>query len=146
MKLISYSARHLDEILAEGFNRGAPSSTFGMDAYKSELEKASYSYTVVCGDDIVMCCGLLPMWDGVADTWMLGSVKLHKHRSDFIRHAKGAMLSVFKDLGMRRVQGAVSVNWEEAARFAHYMGFEEEGVMRKYGPDGSDYIRVAWVR
>jgi RimJ/RimL family protein N-acetyltransferase len=56
------------------------------------------------------------------------------------------MLSVFNDLGMRRVQGAVSVNWEEAARFAHYMGFEEEGVMRKYGPDGSDYIRVAWVR
>jgi len=33
----------------------------------------------------------------------------------------------------------------EAIRFARWMGFEDEGIMYKFGPDGSDYYRMARV-
>ena len=44
-----------------------------------------------------------------------------------------------------RIQAAVRADWPEAQRFAEFLGLENEGLMRKYGPDGSDYFRFAKV-
>jgi hypothetical protein len=41
------------------------------------------------------------------------------------------------------VQAACRANWPEALRFAKFMGFKEEGLMKKYGQQGEDFIRVA---
>jgi len=42
-----------------------------------------------------------------------------------------------------RIQASVSASDTKALRFASWLGFEDEGLMKKYGPDGSDYRRVA---
>jgi RimJ/RimL family protein N-acetyltransferase len=44
-----------------------------------------------------------------------------------------------------RVQASVHANDEKAYRFADWCGFEEEGLMRMFGPDKSDYYRFARV-
>lgn len=53
------------------------------------------------------------------------------------------MLPVVQQNGLWRVQATVKVGWERALRFAEFMGFESEGVMRQYGPEKGDYFRVA---
>ena len=35
---------------------------------------------------------------------------------------------------------------EKAVRFIKWLKFEEEGIMKKFGPDGVDYFRYAWVK
>jgi RimJ/RimL family protein N-acetyltransferase len=39
----------------------------------------------------------------------------------------------------------VHVDDDRAYRFAEWLGFENEGIMRKYGVDGGDYYRMARV-
>ena len=45
----------------------------------------------------------------------------------------------------QRIQASISVKDAKAKRFAEWLGFENEGIMKKYGPDGSDYYRYARV-
>ena len=52
-------------------------------------------------------------------------------------------LGIMADNELWRIQASVSVNDEKALRFASWLGFEDEGLMKKYGPDGSDHRRVA---
>jgi hypothetical protein len=35
------------------------------------------------------------------------------------------------------------VGFEKAHRLVQFLGMQDEGVMRKYGPDGADYVRYA---
>jgi RimJ/RimL family protein N-acetyltransferase len=46
---------------------------------------------------------------------------------------------------VQRVQASVHAEDGQAVRFARWLGFENEGLMKKYGPDGSDYYRMARV-
>jgi RimJ/RimL family protein N-acetyltransferase len=46
---------------------------------------------------------------------------------------------------IHRVQAACRADWPEAVRFAEFLGFENEGLMRSYGVDGRDYFRYARV-
>ena len=44
-----------------------------------------------------------------------------------------------------RLQTAVRTDWPQAQRFAQFFGLENEGLMKKYGPDGTDYFRYSRV-
>jgi RimJ/RimL family protein N-acetyltransferase len=37
----------------------------------------------------------------------------------------------------------VRADWPAARRFARYLGMKDEGVMKQYGSDRMDYMRVA---
>ena len=64
----------------------------------------------------------------------------------FIRFAKtDIMQRVTTENKLWRVQGVCKADWPAARRFARLMGFEEEGLMRKYGPEQADYMRIAKV-
>jgi RimJ/RimL family protein N-acetyltransferase len=47
---------------------------------------------------------------------------------------------------LARIQASIAVSDTKAVRFGKWMGFEMEGLMRSYGPDGSDYYRMARVQ
>jgi hypothetical protein len=34
----------------------------------------------------------------------------------------------------------------QAIRFAEFLGFEKEGLMKKFGPEGSDYIVMGRIK
>jgi RimJ/RimL family protein N-acetyltransferase len=52
---------------------------------------------------------------------------------------------IMHEAQVQRVQASVHAEDAKAIRFAHWLKFEDEGLMRKYGPDGSDYHRMARV-
>ena len=45
-----------------------------------------------------------------------------------------------------RLHASVCLNDKKALRFIKWLRFKEEGIMRKFGPDGVDYMRYAWVK
>ena len=49
------------------------------------------------------------------------------------------------DASLKRIQASVHTNDQQAIRYVEWLGFENEGLMKKYGPDGSDYYRFARV-
>lgn len=47
---------------------------------------------------------------------------------------------------IRRIEASCEVDFAPACRWLELLGFEQEGVLRKYGLDGRDHYRYARVR
>jgi hypothetical protein len=89
--------------------------------------------------------GVHVMWFGAGEAWVLVSGDALQAPTSFARYAKRMFGSILQDTQLRRVQASIHVDDDRAYRFAEWLGFENEGVMRKYGVEGDDYYRMAKV-
>jgi hypothetical protein len=92
---------------------------------------------------ICAAAGIVPMWEGCGEAWAIPTKHIENCKIAIGRHFKNTFHMVAQDLKMRRVQAAVKVGHREAHSLARFVGMTEEGLMKKYGPDGSDYVRYA---
>ena len=45
-----------------------------------------------------------------------------------------------------RIQATVHENFDDGIRFLDFLGFTNEGLMQKFGPDKSNFYRYAYIR
>lgn len=101
------------------------------------------AWTALDGDRVLGVAGLGVHYPGRAEAWcMIGAgvprtAWLAIHR---------AVLGVLAGAEFRRVEATSRVGFEAAHRWLHLLGFDAEGPLRAYGPDGADHIRWARVR
>ena len=144
MIIIDYEPDHLVELMSGDLNKGAPENIGYMVDYAENYMEGGSSYTLVHNGHIICCAGILTLWEGVGEAWFVASHHIHKNSRPFIRFAKKDVMEPVVDKNnLWRVQATVKVGWGTALRFAEFMGFHTEGVMRQYGPDKGDYFRVA---
>ena len=62
------------------------------------------------------------------------------------KNGKKMLEKMIEDNNLFRLQASVCLNDKKALRFIKWLRFKEEGIMRKFGPDGVDYMRYAWVK
>lgn len=95
----------------------------------------------------ILLTGLILFWSGVAENWCMvidreAMLKYSKYvvkdMLEMIDQAKNAF-------SLHRIQCIVDAENERDIRWASFYGFEKEGLMRKYGHDGKDFIRMARV-
>ncbi len=103
------------------------------------------AYTLVDDDEILAVGGAHVMWFGVGELWVLVSPEAKRRAAPFARYAKGVVNSILQEHQLRRMQASIHVKDQPAIRFAEWLGLEHEGVMRRYGIQGDDYIRMARV-
>lgn len=94
---------------------------------------------------IIVMGGVTIMWPGVGEGWIMLSKHAHKTPVTVAKYAGDVFDVIMKNANLTRVQASVIVTDPKAVRFAKWMGFDNEGIMKKYGPDGSDYYRMARV-
>lgn len=137
-ELAPFDPSHLDGLEAQEAQRG----TFpaGDPAYALSLIKAGPCWSVFVGGRVVACGGLCAQWEGRAVAWAIIS--------------EGAPLvavtrSAIHVLGLpgipRRVECFVDVSFQEGIRWAEMLGFQREGLMRAFSPDGRDHLLFARV-
>lgn len=146
MRIIDYSPVHLHELMDGDLNNGAIKNIGYMREWASELQQPGWSFTLIENGHIICCAGIVNMWPGVGEAWFIASDKIHSNARPFIRFAKNSMQKVADENDLWRVQAVCKADWPAAIKFVKFMGFETEGLMRKYGPEAMDYLRVAWVR
>ena len=94
------------------------------------------------GENVVAMGGLVPIWKGRAHAWMLISPEAGKHMMTIHRAVKKQLVrSPFT-----RVEATVDVGFKEGNRWMKMLGFELEGYLRAYRPDGADMLLFARVR
>lgn len=110
--------------------------------YAKALEVAGPAYTVMDGPNVLACAGLAECWETRAQAWtILGAVSGIK----FVRLHK--MVSRFLDMqSYTRIEMTVDHDFAQGHRWAKLLGFEWEGLMRKYNPTGKDCDLYARVR
>jgi len=97
------------------------------------------SFSGVSFGDIACCFGILPLWEGVYEAWLLPCKDLTKNKFKFHRASLKFFEYVAKRLNIHRLQINVSSQNCLAYKWAKKCYFTEEGLLRKFGPDKTDF-------
>ena len=102
-------------------------------------------YTGVKDGRPIICGGVIKLWQGCYEGWVLGSSFINLYPVEVARTIRKETDRLIKKNKIHRLQTAVLSNFIEGHRFAKFLGMKEEGIMRKYDYMEQDYIRFARV-
>ena len=143
-RTVQFKADHAKAVIEDGLNMD---EGHDWDSQAKVLEDAGYAMTLLDTDEKpVLCLGVVPLWNGVGEGWLLGSKKMQDHPIAIGRAIKEVFIEYREHAGWWRVQSNVRADWPLAIKFIKFLGMEEEGLMKKFGPEGADYIRFAWIK
>lgn len=137
--IVPFKAEHLGMVQLQS-TQAYMTDEMRKPEYAKMLEN-SYAYSLIDGDEVLCCAGIMPIWNGRAMAWALMSknagrkfIEIHKNVSAALRLCPE-----------RRVEMAVDSEFPEGKRWARMLGMTYEGKMKAYSPDGRDcdlYARV----
>ena len=131
---IEYKPEHAVYIIQNGAVGISGCSDEQVKLY-ADMKLNGRAYTLLSNNLPVACGGYELMWEGVGQAWFLC---LETIQPILLRESKKLFLEITKDL--RRVQAPLRSDFTTGERFAKYMGFHKESVMKRYMPDGTDAI------
>jgi hypothetical protein len=139
MSLVPFDPRHLLSMAPrlQTAQAGFP----GLSAeYGAGLRSGGPCWTIANSYGEPMACGgLFQQWDGRSIAWAFLAVG-----APMVEVSRVA-LTVLESCGLRRVECWVDVDFKAGHRWARLLGFEREGLMRSFSPDGRDHILYARV-
>lgn len=96
-------------------------------------------------DRCIGAYGLIELWPGVARVWALFSSELLDSIPTVLALHVKRDLKRAEELDLHRIEATVVASHQVGIGFLEWLGFEKEGLMRRYGPDGEDFILFAKV-
>ena len=109
------------------------------------IEETGSALTVFIDNQPAMCVGIIDIWDGLGEVWIVVSNAIESRPVSVARGMRELLDGYFEQGGDRRIQSNVRADWATARRFAKFVGMKEEGLMPSFGPEGADYVRYAKV-
>ena len=108
-----------------------------------EAARCGPAWTGWLNSEPIGCAGVVLRWPGRAFVWCLIGEGIPKPAWIGLHRAVLARLTPLRELGVRRIEADVLNGFAAGRRGVHLLGFDDEGLMRCYGPDGADYRRCA---
>lgn len=103
------------------------------------------SATLVEDGRILAIIGFTDLWPGVIEVWVLPSVYANLYPRKFLRGIKRQLDGLIEGLQPHRIQ-TMAIADVKHDKWMRFMGFEDEGLRRKYTADQVDYRSWAIVR
>lgn len=142
VRLVKFKASHLENIDLQEAQKDALDNM--TDAEKQYMYTSEFAYSILEGEKVLACGGIVKLWEGRAHAWSLISgaigrnyVALHK-----------IVLRAMNLLDYDRVEMDVLAAHKEAVRWAEMLGFYNEtpNGMINYMPDGKLYYKFVRVK
>ena len=145
-ELKPFKPEHADEIVAIGLN----DKLMEIDASYSDNRICDHSqpgnaYTMFVNGKPAFACGIVVLWDGVAEWWVMASQNVFEMKFLAARTILELQDKLCKKNKIRRLQTSVKADFKLGLRLAEWCGLEIEGLKKKYGPDGSDYYQLGKI-
>ena len=139
MKVVPFRAEHLEGLVLQSAQKDM--SGYLSRDYGAGLEHTGQAFTAIRDGQILGCAGVETIWANRGIAWsLLGQVTpfellgIHRHVSAFL-----------ESLSLRRIEMTVDARHGSGRRWAVMLGFQREGTLRAYTPDGRDchlYSRI----
>lgn len=144
-KIVPYQIEHVKEIIKFGTNDEIIS--YDAKTYEDRLDFAipGMAFTLFINDKPVVCGGVYPLWNGCGEGWVIASKRIFDFSLSSAKAIKQRVDYICINNKIWRLQTSVRANYEVGLRFAKWLGLEKEGLMKQYGPDGSDYYKMAKI-
>jgi RimJ/RimL family protein N-acetyltransferase len=145
IKVVPFEPWHLNWISFTPIAIGALSNCdINLEQQGKYLAQAGRAYTWMAKGRIISCAGMTPLWKGVADFWSYFGVDTFSGNRRVVLRAFRVYLEEFHtEYRLHRLQAVIKADFPEGIKFAKFYGFENEGLLKNYGPDREDFYRFA---
>jgi len=139
--LTPFSPEHTVTLREEDHTVLSPVATWGALV---ELYAKHPSWSLWCDGRYIASGGAVIPWKGIGDGWMLvGSEPLENHGKALLKYVRLGIKMLHEHFGVQRIQAVVQADKEKWVRYAVGLGLTSDGVMRKYGPEGENYLMMS---
>ena len=144
-EIVPYKTGHGKDMIAFGLNDKLMDYDATFEENRIDFALAGLSFTLLCNREHVCSGGVVTLWNGVAEGWVISSKRIYKNRiksARLIRKRADILCSANK---IWRLQTAVKADFKIGIRFAEFLEYKKEGLMVGYGPDKTDYYLMARI-
>ncbi|WP_282609470.1 hypothetical protein [Pelagibius sp. Alg239-R121] len=140
MKILRFQAGHLDGLILQSAQQDM--ADYMSRDYGVRLAQAGDAFTAIKDGRVLGCAGVERVWCNRGVAWsLLGRISAYEFLA--VHRCVAAFL---KGLPLRRVEMTVDSLHAPGHRWASLLGFQHEGTLRAYTPDGRDcdlYARIS---
>ena len=110
-----------------------------------DLEQEHLAFTGLINDKVIAAAGMKRIWGNVAEGWFIAKNDVWNYPITIAKAVKQNIDYLATSNNIKRLQTAVRSDFGIGIRFAKWLGFTNEGLMKYYGFDGSDHYRFARI-
>jgi RimJ/RimL family protein N-acetyltransferase len=110
-----------------------------------DLEQEHLAFTGLINDKVIAAAGMKRIWGNVAEGWFIAKNDVWNYPITIAKAVKQNIDYLAKSNNIKRLQTAVRTDFGIGIRFAKWLGFTNEGLMKNYGFDDTDHYRFARI-
>jgi RimJ/RimL family protein N-acetyltransferase len=148
LHIIPYTKEHGQFILSCQMNHKvleADRQFINVEGNAKNLEQDNLAFTGMINNQPIFAAGMKMVWGRVAEGWVIATSEIWKNPLGVARAIKKDFARVAREHNIERVQTAIRKDFKQGQRFAEWLGLENEGLMKKFGFDGTDQYRYARI-
>ena len=148
LHIVPYTAEHGQFILSCQMNHKvleADKNYINIEGNAKNLEQDDLAFTGLVNNKPIFAAGMKMIWGQVAEGWVIATQDVWDYPLSVAKAIRKDFARVAKENNIVRVQTAIRKDFEQGQRFAEWLGLENEGLMRKFGFDGTDQYRYARI-
>ena len=148
LHIVPYTAEHGQFILSCQMNHKvleADKNYINIEGNAKNLEQDDLAFTGLVNNKPLFAAGMKMIWGQVAEGWVIATQDVWNHPLSVAKAIKKDFARIAKENNITRVQTSIRKDFEQGQRFAEWLGLENEGLMRKFGFDGTDQYRYARI-
>ena len=148
LHIVPYTKEHGQFILSCQMNHKvleADRQFINVEGDAKNLEQNNLAFTGIVNYQPIFAAGMKMVWGRVAEGWVIATSDIWKNPLAVARAIKKDFARVAKEHNIERVQTAIRKDFKQGQRFAEWLGLENEGLMKKFGFDGTDQYRYARI-
>ena len=148
LHIVPYTAEHGQFILSCQMNHKvleADKNYINIEGNAKNLEQDDLAFTGLIDKKPIFAAGMKMIWGQVAEGWVIATQDVWNHPLSVAKAIKKDFARIAKENNITRVQTSIRKDFEQGQRFAEWLGLENEGLMRKFGFDGTDQYRYARI-
>lgn len=118
------------------------------DAFERIIQQAKDGVAYTGVDEkgkIILIGGVAFLWEGVGSGWVITSELLLKHKTWSHRVIRDALDITEKIHNLHRIESIILKEHEVSMKWAERLGFEQEGLLRKYDSQKQDHWLYARI-
>jgi len=148
LHIVPYTAEHGQFILSCQMNHKvleADKHYINIEGNAKNLEQDDLAFTGLVNNKPIFAAGMKMIWGQVAEGWVIATQDVWNHPLSVAKAIKKDFARIAKENNITRVRTSIRKDFEQGQRFAEWLGLENEGLMRKFGFDGTDQYRYARI-
>ena len=110
-----------------------------------DLEQEHLAFTGLINDKVIAAAGMKRIWGNVAEGWFIAKNDVWNYPITIAKAVKQNIDYLATSNKIKRLQTAVRSDFGIGIRFAKWLGFTNEGLMKSYGFDGADHYRMSRI-